>query len=372
MSLLHYVGGMRTQLPVPLVTLVLYAVVLVAGLYLDAAAVSIVNVSVLCIGIAALAGIDVYEWRRFPQGAPSGLAVGLLISRALLYVIVVASDSSGTARVLFLLLPFRAYFLFGRIAAGVVALALLAVTVMSLQLTDSSWTTSAEQVGDLVMFTVGLLLTLAMAAVGAEALAGRERLRHASAAAERTRVGREIHDGLGHHLTAVSLLLAKAGAFRGIDSAVADAAISDAQEASRLALVDLRRSVHTLSDSEPFDVGEALNALTRGLPVELRIVGDIRGFDDERRLVIYRSAQEAITNALRHSSATSIAVELLLGSHHAVVTVHDDGSGFDQTREGWGLRGMRERVESAGGSLLIRSDHEAGTTISVTVPRVSE
>lgn len=361
---------MRTSLPVPLVYPMLYGLVLVAGVYSGSVGIGTIHLGLFLAGLAALTAVDLVEWRRFPDGAPRPLAVALLAVRLVLYLVVIAADTSGIARVLLLLLPLRVYFLFGRIAAVVAAALLLAVGVVLAQLSDPSWTTDVEQVDDLVMFSVGLALSLAMAAVAAEQLAGRERLRQAAAAAERARVGREIHDGLGHQLTAVSILLAKAAAFRDIDPDVADAAIADAREASRLALVDVRRSVRTLSETEPFDLRGALAALTVGLPVELRIDGDLDGFDDERRLVIYRAAQEAVTNALRHASPSQVVVELDVGAREAVITVTDDGSGFSADAPGWGLRGMRSRVEDVGGSLRIESARGAGTTVAVTVPRV--
>lgn len=350
---------------------VLYAVVLAAGLYSQSVGLGEIALLPFLGALAALAVIDGVEWRRFPVGAPFPLTVGLLLLRATLYVVVVTTEPTGIARVLLLLLAFRSYFLFGRVVAVVIGLILLAATVITSQLTTPNWMTSAEKINELVMLTVGLVLTLAMAAVAAEERAGRELLRLAAATAERARVGREIHDGLGHHLTAISVLLAKASAFRTIDAGVADAAIIDAQEASRLALTDVRRSVRTLSESEPFDLVDAMRALGRGLPVLMDIRGEAAGYDDGRRLAIYRSAQEAITNALRHASATIIDVQLELGASDAVVTVHDDGTGFKPAKAGRGLTGLRHRIEGIGGSLHIDSDSGAGTTVAVTVPRAS-
>lgn len=362
---------MRTQLPVPLIYPVLYAVVLVAGLYVGAIGVRGTSVVPFVGALLALAAIDPLEWRAFPAGASMPMAVGLLALRAALYAVVVVADPSGIARVLLLFLPFRVYFLFGRVAALAVGALLVGLMLTWLQLADPGWASNTEQITDLVMFVVGLVLTLAVAAVAAEERLGRERLRLASAAAERSRVGREIHDGLGHHLTAISVLLEKAVAFRGIDPTVADAAIADAQESSRLALHDVRRSVRTLSEGEPFDLVDALGALTRGLPVSLSVSGDVAGYDDATRLVIYRAAQEGVTNALRHASATTIDVDLELGTRDAAVTVSDDGCGFAPTRIGWGLTGMRERVEDAGGTLDIASTAGHGTRLAVRVPRVA-
>lgn len=363
---------MRTQIPVPLMYPVLYIVVLAAGLYSGAVGASDTNFIPFIAGLAALAAVDVVEWRTFPAGAPLAIATGLLAARGALYALVVAADPSGVARVLLLLLPFRAYFIFGRVVAVSLSAALVMVTVLTFQLADKTWTTDPEQIADVVMFIVGLVLALVMAAVSVEERLGRERLRRASAAAERSRIGGEIHDGLGHHLTAISVLLEKAAAFREIDPATANAAISDAQQSSRLALKDVRRSVRTLDEREPFDLAEALSELNHGLPVELQVSGDVASYDDERRLVLYRAAQEGITNALRHASAARIDVQVELGPQTGTVTVRDDGQGFPPGELGWGLTAMRERVVAVGGDMHVDSRPGRGTRLTVRVPRVSQ
>lgn len=362
---------MRTQLPVPLIYPVLYAVVLVSGLYGDAVGLGPTTTIAFVAGLVVLATIDLVEARRFPEGAPPALATLLLIARTALSLTVIAADPSGIARVLLILLPFRVYFLIGRAAAVAVSAVLVAGMMAVLQVTVPAWSTSTEYVNDLLMFVVGLVLALAMASVAVEERRARDRLRRATAAAERSRLGREIHDGLGHHLTAISVLLEKASAFREIDPAVADAAIIDAHESARLALHDVRRSVRTLSDAEPFDLVGALTSLGRGLPVDITVSGDVGGFDDGTRLVLYRAAQEGITNALRHASATTIDVRVELDDQSASVTVTDDGRGFSTTSVGWGLEGVRERVENVGGQVDIESTAGAGTRLAVRVPRVT-
>lgn len=348
----------------------LYTVVLFAGLYAGAVGLGPTSVILFAAGLMGLLAVDLIEWKLFPDGAPLALVTSLLVVRATLTIAVVVADPSGIARVLIILLPFRVYFLFGRLASIVVSTLLVAAMVVVMQLTVPAWSTSAEQVNDLVMFVVGLVLALAMAAVAVEERRARERLRVTAAAAERSRLGREIHDGLGHHLTAISVLLEKATAFREIDPAIADTAILDAHESSRLALQDVRRSVRTMSETEPFDLVGALNTLGKGLPVQLSVTGDVDDVDDGTRLVIYRAAQEGITNALRHASASSIDVALEFGDQGASVTVNDDGRGFPPESTGRGLAGMRERVGDVGGSVDIESAAGHGTRLAVRVPRV--
>ncbi len=354
--------------PVPWVSPLLYGVVLVAGCYAGVAGLGVVRPEFVA-GLIALGLVDVVERRRYPERTPCTAAVALLVVRAALVVVVAAADGSGMSRVLFLLLSFGAYFVFGRVVAVALGLGCVALLVVAFQVTVPGWTRQVEQVSDLLMFVVGLVLTVAMAAVAVEEQRGRARLAELSAAAERNRVARDIHDGLGHHLTAVSVLLEKASAFRERDPAVADRALADARESARRALDDVRRSVRTLR--EPFRLSSALAELTRGLKVRLDCGGDESGYDPAVLLAGYRAAQEGITNALRHASASDVAVDVHCGQSGLRLVVADDGRGLADGREGFGLLGMRERVAQVGGAVEVHTAPGAGTRLVVTIPRSS-
>ena len=274
----------------------------------------------------------------------------LLAVQAGLVVVVAFADGSGMARVLFLLLPFGAYFVFGRVVAVGVGVAVVGFLVVAFQVTVPGWTRSVEHVSDLVMFGIGLVLALAMAEM--------------SAAAERNRVARDVHDGLGHHLTAVSVLLEKAVAFRGRDAEVADRAIEDARESARRALEDVRTSVRALR--EPFRLAESLDRLTGGLGVSVTCTGDESRYGGGVLLALYRAAQEGITNAMRHGGA-DVAVTVHCGTREARLVVEDDGPGFSPEREGFGLRGVRERIAQVGGAVEVVCGQ--GTRLTVVVPR---
>jgi signal transduction histidine kinase len=274
--------------------------------------------------------------RRFP-------AVVVLVVQAGLVVVVAFADGSGMARVLFLLLPFGAYFAFGRVVAVGVGVATAVFLVVAFQLTVPGWTRSVEHVSDLLMFGIGLVLALAMAEL--------------SAAAERNRVVRDVHDGLGHHLTAVSVLLEKASAFRE--------RVEDARESARRALEDVRTSVRALG--EPFRLAESLARLAGGLAVSVACTGDESRYAPGTLLALYRAAQEGITNAMRHAAGSEVTVTVHCGPRQARLVVADDGPGFPAEREGFGLRGVRERIGLVGGSVEV--DCGPGTRLTVVVPR---
>lgn len=360
----------------------LYGTVLLAGGYAAMAGLGDTRPGPFLGGLAALLALDWLERARYPLGTPRLPAVALLGGRLVLFVVVAAGDGSGLSRVLFLLLPFTAYFAFSRAVALALGVVALGLAVVSYQLTVPRWYDQLEPVSDLLMFAVGLVLTVAMASVAVEEQRGRvrleryaERVSELSAAAERDRMARDLHDSLGHHLTAVSVLLEKSAAFRELDPAVADRALADARRSASHALAELRQSVRTLRDA-PFRLSSALGELVRdadddGLPVTLDYAGDETPHDPAALMALYRAAQEGVTNARRHADATAVTVTVRCDRSSARLVVADDGRGFAADREGFGLTGMRERVRLAGGSVAVASRPGAGTRLTVTIPRAS-
>jgi signal transduction histidine kinase len=340
---------MSSSRPAPWVAPVLYGAVLVTGLVVGTS-----RWPWFVGGLVALIALELVG-DRLPAAVLLGLRVALFLG-------VSAVDESGLSKVLFVLVPFTAYFAFGRTVSIVLGAACVGLAVV----TTPEW--HAEQLSDLVMFSLGLVLAIAMAAVVVEERRGRDRLAELSAAAERNRVARDVHDGLGHHLTAIVVLLEKATAFRELDPEAANRAIVDAGTSARRALEDVRESVGSLR-AEPFRLSPALRELVAGQPdVTLDLIGDESGFDATTLTALYRAAQEGITNSRRHADAGRIAVSVALDAPRARLTVADDGRGFSGEREGFGLLGMRERVQLAGGRVDVVSDPGRGTRLTVTIP----
>jgi signal transduction histidine kinase len=382
--------------PVPWVSAVLYGAVFLAGGYAQLTGVGAGRPALFVAGLAVLFALEFVELRRWPAGTPAGPAAGLLGARAALFLVVATADGSGLARALFVLIPFTAYFAFGRGVSIVLGFGCVAVVVAGYQLSTPGWYRDVPHVSDLLMFTVGLVLTIAMAAVAVREQALRVRLEKSherlrayadqvadlSATAERNRLARDIHDGLGHHLTAIALLLEKATAFAQRDPQESHRAVRDAHDSARAALDEVRRSVRMLR-VEPSPVGlraalaDLVQAAERaGLadaggwpPVSLAVEGDEEGYDEAALSALYRAAQEGITNARRHAQATRVNVSVALGDAAARLVVSDDGRGFGPGLEGFGLLGMRERVHLAGGRVELETAPGNGTRLTVTVPR---
>jgi len=193
---------------------------------------------------------------------------------------------------------------------------------------------------------------------------------------ERGRVARDLHDEVNQALTAVLLRLEALG------QDVPSAQRADVDEIKRLALQTMDELVNLARQLRPAALDDhglvtAIEAQVRGfgertgIQARLETTGDPAGLDDDKQIVIYRVAQEALLNAGRHARASRVDVALAAGSDGASLRVADDGSGFDPAAaraDGLGLEGMAERARLVGGQLDLRSAPGAGTELTLRVP----
>jgi two-component system sensor histidine kinase UhpB len=192
--------------------------------------------------------------------------------------------------------------------------------------------------------------------------------------AERRRVASDLHDQIGQSLTALVLQL-KQAADR---EAPGRAALLDLVSSAEAILGEVRSVARRLRPEALDDLGlrSALLALAArtedagGLGVDVRVAPDLPALRDEVELVIYRIAQESLTNVLRHASADHASVELRNASEGIILEVTDDGTGIDTSvdHHGEGLRGMRERALLVAGALRVESRPSVGTRVRLTVP----
>jgi PAS domain S-box-containing protein len=201
----------------------------------------------------------------------------------------------------------------------------------------------------------------------------------AAVVAERNRMARDIHDTLAQGFTGVIVQLEAAADARskGLGQE-ADEHLARAGELARESLREARRSVHALRPQtlEEKNLCEALEQLigklTLGTTIraELSVEGPPRALPPAWEENLLRIGQEALTNALRHSRASHIAVQLSFAPEELRLGLRDDGQGFDPLRkhEGFGLQGIAERVEEMGGRLTIESAPGEGTQIRIVVP----
>lgn len=167
---------------------------------------------------------------------------------------------------------------------------------------------------------------------------------------ERERVARDVHDVLGHSLTAISVKAELAERLLEVDLGRAAAELSDVQTLARDALADIRSTVSGLRATRIADeIAAARDALTAA-GIEADLPDDADTAEPRNRIVLAWALREAVTNVVRHSRARRCTVEL--GPDRLVV--RDDGVGTDAP-EGNGLRGLRERVAASGGALELRA-----------------
>ncbi|RJP49950.1 MAG: sensor histidine kinase [Anaerolineaceae bacterium] len=195
---------------------------------------------------------------------------------------------------------------------------------------------------------------------------------------ERNRLARELHDTLAHSLTAISVSLETAKAYFDIDSNKTRDLIDKSLESTRVGVDETRRALKALRSSALEDMGLALavqraaeSAATRfHLNLTLDLKNPMPSLSPDVEQTIYRIAQESIENIVNHSQAKNFSVRLE-GNGHITLTIKDDGIGFDArskaSTDRFGLVGMRERAELAGGKLKIESEKGKGTKVVLTI-----
>lgn len=196
---------------------------------------------------------------------------------------------------------------------------------------------------------------------------------HEAQESERLRLAREIHDEIGQGLTAQLLELENAS--RAPSPEVA-AHLDHARESARSTLEELRRIARRLRPEALEELGlrSALSDLAERVAGHTRM-DVVQAIDQrlpelaaEEELAIYRVAQEALTNAMRHSAADRIEVELRRVDATLLLRVTDDGAGLREAEEGAGLTGMRERALMIGADLEVISRDDGGVEVELALP----
>lgn len=205
--------------------------------------------------------------------------------------------------------------------------------------------------------------------LNAELRATRVLLAESSRANERVRISRELHDLIGHHLTALSLNLEVAS---HRTEGEARAHVRQAQSLARLLLSDVREVVSELRKDVVIDLRTALERLVEGVPgirVHLDLPVDFAIEDAECAQLLLRAAQEALTNAVRHGKAHTLWLDFSQGADGSIeLRARDDGAGCELARAGNGLTGMAERLARYGGRLSFDSSPGRGFRLHVFLP----
>src|SRR5271168_475134 len=201
----------------------------------------------------------------------------------------------------------------------------------------------------------------------AELKATQSMLGQSARVSERLLLARELHDVVGHHLSALVMNLEIAR----YKSGATEKEVIRAQDVARHLLSDVRGIVSLTRASAGGDLRELLQQIVDAVPqmvIHLEVADDAVVEQPDLTRVIVRVVQESLSNATRHAKCRSVWIEVSKLNHGVQVTTRDDGAGAARLLYGNGLRGMRERLEEVGGALMINSDAQPGFVVTAWLP----
>lgn len=193
---------------------------------------------------------------------------------------------------------------------------------------------------------------------------------------ERKRIAREIHDTLGHALTGISAGIDAVKVLVDIDTNRAKEQLNNVSVVVRDGIRDVRGSLNKMRPGalENNTLKEALIKIIReyeaisNLEIHLRYEWDNIDLDIAKEDIVFRVIQESITNSVRHGHAKTIWIELLEEEEAYVMTIQDDGIGFDELHYGYGLKQMQERLMIIGGS--VHFENRDGFYTHIEIPKI--
>jgi signal transduction histidine kinase len=370
------------------------------------------QVPLLASVVFTLLFIDRLEYWLYGEQVPLRAAVLLFVGRIVLIACTILIEGFDFTPFLFLIPPYLAVVYFGNRVGYAIAVLAIAAYLVPTWLHNPRWYLNPLSAFLTIAFSFTVVFVVLMARVVCLEKAGRvreqasriraeellaevehahqqlqayaERVAELATTEERNRVAREIHDGLGHALIAINVQLEKALVYYDKQHQEALQAISDAKRVVKEALQDVRRSVRTLrAEQEPFACIHGITLLVEllrknALAVDFEVSGDEERFSTLALLTLYRVAQEGFTNVQKHAGASHTQISLHFTEEEARLSICDNGCGFDAehrlqqkagTQEGYGLRGIRERIELVGGTFHLESQAGHGTQLLVTVTR---
>jgi signal transduction histidine kinase len=205
--------------------------------------------------------------------------------------------------------------------------------------------------------------------LNSELRATRALLAESTRIAERMRIARELHDLIGHHLTALSLNLEVAS---HLTNAEAAEHVRKAQATAKHLLSDVREAVSELRQDDAIDLTQALRSLIEGVPglnVHVETPPRFSVEDPRRAQVLLRCAQEILTNTARHAGARNLWLKFAYADADLLgLYARDDGRGSAHFRPGNGLSGMRERLIEFGGNVTVDTNVNQGFALNVQLP----
>ena len=313
-------------------------------------------------------------WRRTHPFTVVAVAFGV---SALVDVGLIIADEPALdmyTLIYFLVLPYALF----RWASGREVLAGLAIILVA---ATTGFFVNSSGIGDLVGGAAVLMTSMALGVTARSQHEHRQRRLEQVKAEERVGLARELHDTVAHHVSAIAI---QAQAGRALAASRPGASVEALEvieaEASR-ALAEMRAMVRVLRNQEPADYApqpgvadleRLAGAPTTGPRVEVKLSGDLASLEAAVDAAVFRIAQEAVTNALRHArNATLVEVRVDGGPSSVRLSVRDDGDPGQgrATESGFGIVGMVERASLLGGACSAGPDPDRGWLVEATLPR---
>ncbi|MCA9921055.1 MAG: sensor histidine kinase [Anaerolineales bacterium] len=352
--------------------------------------------------LVLLVAIERFEIEQATFSMP--MVIFFLLARTAVIWGIVQIDCTSIAASMYSVIPFAIFFSIGRRVSVVTGTFFWLLTVYNLGQSGANWVSDPLANVGIVLLT----LTLIFIQVIAFMIAANERQQEQTrqllaelkvsheklhlyaaqvgelvAAEERNRLARDIHDSLGHHLTAVNIQLEKALTFRSRNPSEADEAVQNAKLAAHEALLDVRNSVQALRETDTaFSLSSSLHDLIRGIDdktveVDLQVEGEDTGYAYPVLTTLFRVAQEGLTNVQKHAQASHVRLKVTLQANQAQLVLEDDGVGMDINQLeaklaspfSFGLQGIQERLELVQGQMDLSHVSPHGTRLTVTVPK---
>jgi signal transduction histidine kinase len=324
--------------------------------------------------------------RTIPTAGHPLLSGGLLMAQAVAALALIPlSDRYFLTPLLTFVTVSQSQFMLSRRWANMFDLALLIGVAAVFGLTGS-WS-GALQSG--FGYAAGYLFVIAFTRLAQRERTAREKLEQAhrqlgeyaaqverlATARERNRLARDVHDSLGHYLTVINVQLEIVTKLMDTDPARAREAAARAKELASEGLAEVRRSVAALRPSllDDLPLPQAIRRLAddtqgAGLMVSFEQTGSARPLSPQVEIVLYRTAQESLTNIRKHAHASAVEMRLTYDSEAVCLRVHDNGVGRQSAQDNVGLSGLHERVTALSGSLRAENHPEGGFVVEVQLP----
>lgn len=343
---------------------------------------------------------DRYEIYRFGKVPSKYITIMFLVYRLILVELVGMHLDIYYLSFLYAFLPFIAVMQLGWKAGCFMAVNVWLLYVFKLSTTYPSWTHNINHVDAVLTFNIMLVFILIMAKVILREQQSKqqtekllkalkqsnnqlqdyaEQIETLAISQERARLARDIHDTLGHYLTAISIQLEKAHVFFEHKPTESHSSIQQSKILADEALREVRHSVGMLrSNAQRFFFRQALERMIHrmksgNMQTNLEIHGDPNQLSEPLLMSLYRAAQEGLTNIQKHANATEIIVKIVIEPQEIRMLIQDNGRGFaiqqfENQSGNYGLSGLRERLRLVGGSLDIISKLGIQTQLQIFIP----